>query len=836
MHLGTVLTISLKMRKLATIAIFLSLTSPLSSYAFVAIFRPPPDDPGLTITLNTDTDTTAYFDVVDSNNSNLNSFEISTLDKTGSFTDSSIFSIPILPQSIRITETIPDNFKVNSISCSGDGLIGSSLDGENSIILTVSNLDFSPVIACTFENTKIAQKKTPILIVPGILGTEIKSTQNKIWLDLGRIFLSSDDNFLDLMQFKSDSSPTDNSLAVTDVIKKEEINVGVGNVTFFDYTDGLINEVKAQGYTEGLDLFTFPYDWRYGVTGGDGLNVKALKQKIADILVVTGSDKVDIVAHSTGGLMVKKYVMENPLEHHIDKLVFVGVPNLGAPQAIKVLLQGDNFGVPGLNDDEIRKITQNMPVAYDLMPSQSYFDASGSFLSVRKQDKLGLETNSALNMGGVREYLVNTKGLSGAAYDTAQSMYAASFNNFKPEDHHIDAYNIVGCKTATLGSIIDFEQQYKVTTPEVSLLPSIITGDGTVPSQSADSLSIDVNKRYYAIKTNHGRMLSASGVRQQITNILTGSHLDVGKNVISSGKLKDDTDRCHLSGMWLMMFSPVDITIYDKNGNRLGFATDRSIENSIPGADFEVFGEHKFIYVPTDEGETYDVVLMGTGNGTYTLKVVSIENGTSTSISSFNDLPVTPNLRGKVVLDKNQPTIELDSDDDGIFDKHITPSSVITGGLVDDTIHTVSHKEVTVETVTNPPTGNETEHSVPLSAGNGVPGTVTYMSRSTTTQSSLSGTGEPQETPLVIESASSTPRGEVLGAAVFKFHKNLWYGLRDENISELQKKLLAEGVYKGPITGYFGSLTKAAVITYQRKNAIYSSGFVGELTRESLNK
>ncbi len=77
----------------------------------------------------------------------------------------------------------------------------------------------------------------------------------------------------------------------------------------------------------------FPYDWRLGVSQ----NVDNLKNKINQIVAQTGSEKVDVVAHSTGGLIVKKYVIDNN-DHKIGKAVFLGVPNLGAPQGSKSLI------------------------------------------------------------------------------------------------------------------------------------------------------------------------------------------------------------------------------------------------------------------------------------------------------------------------------------------------------------------------------------------------------------------------------------------------------------------------------------------------------------------
>ena len=40
--------------------------------------------------------------------------------------------------------------------------------------------------------------------------------------------------------------------------------------------------------------------------------------------------RVDIVVHSTGGLVAREYVINNPLDHRVNKIALVGVPNYGA--------------------------------------------------------------------------------------------------------------------------------------------------------------------------------------------------------------------------------------------------------------------------------------------------------------------------------------------------------------------------------------------------------------------------------------------------------------------------------------------------------------------------
>ncbi len=73
-------------------------------------------------------------------------------------------------------------------------------------------------------------------------------------------------------------------------------------------------------------------------------------------------------------------------------------------------------------------------------------------------------------------------------------------------------------------------------------------------------------------------------------------------------------------------------------------------------------------------------------------------------------------------------------------------------------------------------------------------------------------------------------------ANTFKFKSYLILGSTGKEVSELQKRLTGEGVYTGPISGYFGSLTRAAVKAYQQKHGIDQAGVIGKVTRAALNK
>ena len=70
--------------------------------------------------------------------------------------------------------------------------------------------------------------------------------------------------------------------------------------------------------------------------------------------------------------------------------------------------------------------------------------------------------------------------------------------------------------------------------------------------------------------------------------------------------------------------------------------------------------------------------------------------------------------------------------------------------------------------------------------------------------------------------------------------RNLYYNdgmrmLQGEDVADLQSRLLALGYDCGKADGYFGALTRAAVIAFQRDHGLEPDGIVGTLTRAALD-
>ncbi len=96
-------------------------------------------------------------------------------------------------------------------------------------------------------------------------------------------------------------------------------------------------------------------------------------------------------------------------------------------------------------------------------------------------------------------------------------------------------------------------------------------------------------------------------------------------------------------------------------------------------------------------------------------------------------------------------------------------------------------------------------------------------------------------TPSTVYPTSAVQTPSYAPAAFTSFDKYLYSGMTskdesDQDVVALQKRLKADGVFSGPVTGYFGPVTQTAVKAYQAKHKLTQTGTVGPATRNLLNK
>ena len=532
-------------------------------------------------------------------------------------------------------------------------------------------------------NLQFSVINVSVIIVPGIMGSNLVGVgdierQEPYWPPL------RDDVFLPLI------SPTIYKLSLGEDGHTRQAVDFLGDYNVMDassiirkYEDEDVFEslfetlVDNYGYKEGEDLFEFPYDWRLDITE----SALFLQKKIEEI----GADKVDIIAHSQGGLVSKFYIANNS-RGKVRKFIDIATPHLGTPKAFKTLMWGDDLGQQlswfeqSLFEPKMQSISQNMPSVYQLLPSENYFMNDQNYqYYFFNGDNIKIPPGP-LSYDQSMQYLIS-EGRNENSSEWNRTLHD-SIDNWNGADYGVEeTTNIVGCKTATIGQIFTFSKNKNTSeTLDEGLKKGYalhyISGDDTVPLRSADHLSPVAQWEFYIPDAKHGEMPSSVPALEIISAVLSGnkSVLDALENKYGD----KNSDNCKFEGEEVAFFSPVDVHIYDKDGRHTGIMFDGTIEKNIPGVAYDILNDEKFIFLPT--GREYTITGKATSLGSFDARIKKIEDEKVTETFYYNEIPLTTlntNIELDVAPNQADYTFQIDQNGDNVFESNAEPSAVL---------------------------------------------------------------------------------------------------------------------------------------------------------------
>lgn len=236
------------------------------------------------------------------------------------------------------------------------------------------------------------KNKPPLIIIPGILGTELvnKNTQLRLWPEL----FPDDRDALLLPIESANLRENRDDIIATRVIENADLGKLIPQIgvyagllqaleNYAGYKRGDINNPASDG---GQDTFyLFAYDWRRD-------NVEAaqlLAEKLARLKTKLNQPELrfDVIAHSMGGLIARYYAMYGGRDvlsdqtpkpdwagaQHINRLILIGTPNAGSFDAFRSLIQG--YSVTEANHTRValfrglhRRMIFTVPSVYQLLP------------------------------------------------------------------------------------------------------------------------------------------------------------------------------------------------------------------------------------------------------------------------------------------------------------------------------------------------------------------------------------------------------------------------------------------------------------------------------------
>ncbi len=236
---------------------------------------------------------------------------------------------------------------------------------------------------------------------------------------------------------------------------------------------------------------------------------------IDTVLSYTHSDRVDIVAHSQGGLIVNALVHDPASVGKIYRIVTLGTPYLGAPKVLSEVLFGTpcQFPIPtvlGLGSGclidpaVVQGLAENYPGVADLAPSEAYYQAIPALATVTGSTSVGLTFAQSESL--VEQILAAPPSGSGLTPTTDTLMeqaatFHAQVDDWAPLDPTVGLLRMVGydaadaqnepdtpCSAAPCsgGQVGEYDQAGTIVSVSTSGQPIDGSGDGTVPLYSAN--------------------------------------------------------------------------------------------------------------------------------------------------------------------------------------------------------------------------------------------------------------------------------------------------------------------------------------------------------------
>ena len=494
---------------------------------------------------------------------------------------------------------------------------------------------------------------------------------------------------------------------------------------FSNFMDEQVNDETIR------EWYPFAYDWRYDVfdivKNGNVINQAGVRQYPATIAQELAqrskSGKVTIIAHSNGGLLAKALMIE--LEKIgkgslVDKIVFLGTPQMGTPKALGVILHGydqEQGGGVFIKDTTARTVLNNFPGAYALLPSIRYlsqtdtpvvsFDNSAStalYRSAYGSSISSLEPYQNFLNGTVAE----NRSLSGKIYQPVganSSLLAKALSNhanlldswIAPSSTKI--ISIIGTGIPTMKAL-RYEDVLETICPAGTTFSTLALcalerlprpfaqmtyfGDKTVTGLSAKGYAGTGDKYFVDLKQisrlvpnevfNHANFTETTYVQSLLANLISTTTVPTIPFIINQEPVVIEPYIVQ------QIASPVHLSSIDSSGRVSGYTQQNGtwvLKEDIPGSQYFEFAGVKYLLIPSDTD--FKTTLSGQEFGGYTYKISKLKNDdTQITLSQLVNASTSPTMTATLEMTNGQfSTIKTDYNGDALIDSEVTVNGVV---------------------------------------------------------------------------------------------------------------------------------------------------------------
>lgn len=576
-----------------------------------------------------------------------------------------------------------------------------------------SNTDFSTISVpslnrsrCRWQTSSVSDK-TPLIFIPGVMGSHLRisGTTNNLWPGLP---WGTDHELLSLAPGEQE-----------DIIANDVIRTAYGDkyspLIFYlidgGYREYFVDDIVSRRTYNGCDLtqrdripslFIFAYDWRKS----NADSAEELEEYIRCIHRFYPESQVDIVAHSMGGLVARRYILNESQaknNHYINKLITIGTPWLGAPAALHRLETGQLGNTNILvSPNEIKRLLEFFPGAHELLPSATYFDITESpFIETGwdiDEDGLIAETYDYQNM---LDLLNNRYPRERTCIDPLLCKAGDNnqyFHSYPGQDvwneiaSDIDVHYIVGArqkvdtlKRVVAGQIISCGLALQPEACPVTdrFFVQYTRGDGTVPLSSAERTVIgdtpEDNITIHLISPTDG----ISG-----RNDADADHLGMTKNPYVQDLiielLSPDTSIQSVSlgeatapepAFYINVFGGQAAMVTNSANEVTGIVSDTLLTNNAEDITFNILGDDSFsAVIPLQSVYT---VTFQSGVSSMFIEIMKGLPDDMNNTVRYRDLSLPPNSMTRLVLAEGEiQPLTYDGDGDGSPETVVNPTAL----------------------------------------------------------------------------------------------------------------------------------------------------------------
>ena len=289
-------------------------------------------------------------------------------------------------------------------------------------------------------------------------------------------------------------------------------------------------------------LFVFAYDWRLPIED----NARILSEYVKVINRYYPDKKVNIVTHSMGGLVGRRYIIDNPGK--VNKLITIAAPFLGSAKPLYQMVYG-KLSAPAyygkeatsaglaefLTGGPVLDMLAYYPGLHELMSSRGYFALGGPPYSkvetlaeaagdLKLPETKEVSFTELMGSGGIVDHLFpnpNANGKSPARTNVDFHSYSANGNNqddWSKDTTGVKYYHLIGVQSTNDTPLSIREAQgYSAAQVRDYALNLYGPGDGTVPRLSAERKGNGQdynapNARLYIYKDGPDSLLEHTGI------------------------------------------------------------------------------------------------------------------------------------------------------------------------------------------------------------------------------------------------------------------------------------------------------------------------------------